>query len=1039
MAEVVRAQSPEMEDYSMADATMISNDDSHLTAGDGFWDPMDISNTPPTNQPEMSSQPTAVFNNQNSLDPQRPPSPLYKIPFGSRRFTAPSCARLVDGKPVEPQINSTSFRPRFSPKSKLRVPYHAYAGPSKACVPMTNRARSSTFTANNTNFVGFHHNNRSRFFPDNQTVSSSLLTARAALLGNGSKTGKLLEGTGRPKATSFFSGSTVQSSLPRKRSFDEGTANDETNHTTPESDTLIRSKYRRASQEGLVNLLQGDSETSHSNVGGQASSDQPIAAPTTFPAQSASSYPQPSQSSLSHFGNYLPTETPSRAHELRGAARGQTQRTPGVNIPGSWPQTPGVFSTPNREGVSTTGTDVANDYTSFTSGVATSNRVSTGPLVSTSVDIPQGHALDTENPQMQAIEGIQNAPPNGSSWQANWLYWVETVQRIYNGPHGMRQTVASVVRSAVEVAGSVKRRALGLFERRRPISPPRRPISVVRASPTRANIRALPEEQRQRLKSRQWDRERGRSPVESYPFPELSLDIPQFPAGPSSAAEAHVAPIRPVPQKPTSNKNAHKAAGRLRPSAPRNASSAKERRHKKNKSASHERSLAQQPSPSLQRRMLLKPTSTVPERVRRIRSILQARRSEKLAIDKIQSKAHQVPKPDYLVPKSLKTAEPEHRAVPKPSILTEEQRAAETVHETEPVHVPELVTELAPHLHPSSPVSPKDGTGQQKENVPPKIDVEVEPIVDPWFQPVPEYPLGRPVSAVRLFYPDKKPLPAGRTESIYASKWREIEEGQKRDLLPTRIRPEGPAVRPLTAKWDTRISEAMTLPNSRTVATTLSGDPLTKRDLSTCYTRMDWLNDEVINAYLALIVDYLRRSHGNTGRRDKPRFHAFNSFFFSNLRDKGYSSVRRWASRAKIGGEDLLNVDTVFIPIHNSSHWTLVVVKPSERTIENFDSLGTLSSRHVALVKDWLRGELGSKYVEEEWTVLPSVSPQQNNGSDCGVFLLSTAKAVAIGIEPLSYGAKDIPLLRRKIVGEIMNGGLEGDFSPSGEDEEVLL
>ncbi|KAL4914862.1 hypothetical protein BDW62DRAFT_213152 [Aspergillus aurantiobrunneus] len=225
----------------------------------------------------------------------------------------------------------------------------------------------------------------------------------------------------------------------------------------------------------------------------------------------------------------------------------------------------------------------------------------------------------------------------------------------------------------------------------------------------------------------------------------------------------------------------------------------------------------------------------------------------------------------------------------------------------------------------------------------------------------------------------------------------------------------------------------MRQPNSKKIATTLSGEPLTKKDLATCYTPMAWLNDEVINSYLALIIDYLRREANNAGRHDKPLYHAFNSFFFSNLRDKGYDSVRRWATRAKIGGEDLLKVKTVFIPVHNSAHWTLIVVNPVERTIEHFDSLGSLSHRHIEIVKTWLRGELGGRYVDDEWTVLPSESPQQDNGSDCGVFLLSTAKAVAVNMQPLSYGAGDTRLLRQKIVAELMNGGLEGEFTPKGQ------
>ena len=250
------------------------------------------------------------------------------------------------------------------------------------------------------------------------------------------------------------------------------------------------------------------------------------------------------------------------------------------------------------------------------------------------------------------------------------------------------------------------------------------------------------------------------------------------------------------------------------------------------------------------------------------------------------------------------------------------------------------------------------------------------------------------------------------------------------DRIPRR--PDGPLVMALTATWESRLQAAMESPESRQLATTLSGDPLTRRDLATCCDPLAWLNDEIINAYLGHIVQYARKRAGNAGRNDPPKYHAFNSFFYSNLRDKGYESVRRWASRAKIGGSALLQTDAVFIPIHDHLHWTLMVVKPTARTIEHFDSLGHPSTVHSSRVKTWLRGELGSLFNEEEWRVLPTLSPQQNNGSDCGVFLLTTAKLVALDV-PLKYGARDIPEIRKRIAAELINGGFDGDFDPEAE------
>lgn len=370
-----------------------------------------------------------------------------------------------------------------------------------------------------------------------------------------------------------------------------------------------------------------------------------------------------------------------------------------------------------------------------------------------------------------------------------------------------------------------------------------------------------------------------------------------------------------------------------------------------------------------------------------------------------------------------------------------------TVHtESSVEHEPVLIPELAPYLRRVPHAAHVEVTGTD-EVVEKELGQALEqlsvarvedepaghnPLAVHWLQS--DTPLGRPISSVRLFNPESPVRPPRRNEAIYEHEWRQ------KDRRGRRLRPErGRAVRPLSPQWEVRVAEAMSAPNSRQLATTLNGDPLTRRDLASCHTPEAWLNDEVINAYLLLLVDYLRRVSGNAGRLDRPKYHAFNSFFYSNLRDRGYESVRRWATRAKIGGEALLDVDMVFVPVHNSAHWTLLVVRPATRSIEYYDSLGSRSLAHVNNIKKWLRGELGDHYVEEEWAVLPSTSPQQDNGSDCGVFLLTTAKALAVGLEPDVYSSADITTLRKKIVAELINGGLQGEFDPVGESGESRL
>ncbi|KAJ5713508.1 uncharacterized protein N7483_010689 [Penicillium malachiteum] len=365
--------------------------------------------------------------------------------------------------------------------------------------------------------------------------------------------------------------------------------------------------------------------------------------------------------------------------------------------------------------------------------------------------------------------------------------------------------------------------------------------------------------------------------------------------------------------------------------------------------------------------------------------------------------------------------------------------------------MPELRTELGSYLRPqrsqrlSIPSTPVQKKPRPIET--PKRTDETHPdamqIDDPWaarsmmFEML---PFGAPVSAVQLVSPQRTPIPNNRIASIYQKEWDQREqEKQAWDAeqgRAIRIRPQGKCVRQLSVSWLDRVTKAMH--SHGAVAQSLSGDELYQKDIATCIKPLAWLNDEIINSYLAVIIQYLRNSTGNTPDQ-RPRYHAFNSFFYSSLRDKGYDSVRRWAKRAKIGGEVLLEVDTVFVPVHESSHWTLMVVRPMDRTIEYFDSLGGRGARQVDTIRKWLHGELGNKFVADEWTLLPSVSSYQDNGSDCGVFLLTNAKAIALNIEPTAFGAKDTILLRRKIVAEIMNGGLHGEFSPVDKTGTVLL
>ncbi|KAL4780347.1 hypothetical protein BJX76DRAFT_338250 [Aspergillus varians] len=732
-------------------------------------------------------------------------------------------------------------------------------------------------------------------------------------------------------------------------------------------------------------------------------------------------------------------------------------------VPGCWPSTPGSMPCRPEPDVATHAEEA------IMSGALPPPQSESSQAPSSSRSPATGSPSNNSNESEHTpLTEARQQPPS------TWNNYYDTVHDSFRAfQRGMTQTVAIAFSGALAIAGSVTQRALALVRRRRH-SQHRGTSPTTTHPPVHANIRALPVEQQRRLRANQWRRDRGHPIMEEYPFPELSFDSPRI----SPIAEPSIQ--RGGIDQPNEGFKSTSSVQRTRKHPAHPQILVNNQGSPRNKNPRRGILKVPRVSPELKRRMLLSPNGRDREHGRRVHQLQVAQRTGNFnAFDEDRVKEGISPESS---PLNVLQARQQASTRSKPKHKVRFQEPLVTVPENQPANVPEL----APHLHHSSPrtgpakfqsfkTEPSAAIEEeQKENIPPDSAVqqdsivETEPVtevsvpkaavepavqvtervetpdepdeswVDPWCQPA-EFPFGRPVSAVRLFYPTPQPLPPGRTESIYAEEWRKIQKEKKLQEGTERIRPEGAAVCPLSEKWETRVKDAMSLPNNRKIVDTLSGDSLTKRDLATCFTPMAWLNDEVINSYLALIIDYLRRENHNDGRHDKPRYHAFNSFFFSSLRDKGYDAVRRWATRAKIGRQNLLDVDTVFIPVHNSSHWTLIVVKPSDRTIEHFDSLGSLSRRHVGLIKSWLRGELGELYVDEEWKVLPSESPQQDNGSDCGVFLLSTAKAVAINIEPLSYGARDTRLLRRKIVAELMNGGLEGDFAPHSQNGDVFL
>ncbi|KAJ2505176.1 SUMO1 sentrin specific peptidase 1 [Coemansia sp. RSA 2052] len=192
--------------------------------------------------------------------------------------------------------------------------------------------------------------------------------------------------------------------------------------------------------------------------------------------------------------------------------------------------------------------------------------------------------------------------------------------------------------------------------------------------------------------------------------------------------------------------------------------------------------------------------------------------------------------------------------------------------------------------------------------------------------------------------------------------------------------------------------------------------PVTAHDVDTLGDGK-WLNDEVINFYMQLIMS---RSEKNP---KLPRVHAFNTFFYSTLRDQGYARVKRWTRRIK-----LFEMDLVVVPVHLGVHWCCAVIDFRAKAVIYYDALLGDNQECLRLLMGYLHDEskdkLGTTFDDSGWTTrCDKQIPQQMNGYDCGVFAITFAEYVARDA-PFSFSQANCPALRRRVTYEIATGSL---------------
>jgi len=216
----------------------------------------------------------------------------------------------------------------------------------------------------------------------------------------------------------------------------------------------------------------------------------------------------------------------------------------------------------------------------------------------------------------------------------------------------------------------------------------------------------------------------------------------------------------------------------------------------------------------------------------------------------------------------------------------------------------------------------------------------------------------------------------------------------------------------ITPEMKKQISQSLSSPPNVTLVECYS-IPIARKDLDTLR-GLNWLNDEIINFYLNMIM---ARSKEND---NWPNVHAFNTFFLSNIRTKGYASVKRWTRKF-----DLFSFDIILVPVHLDVHWCLAVINLKEKSVKFYDSMGSDKPEILKVLLGYIEQEHMDKKKAPFDTSdfeLENVKdiPRQMNGSDCGMFTLKYSEYLSRNAS-ITFTQEDMPYYRQRMVYEIVN------------------
>ncbi|KAI4378929.1 hypothetical protein MLD38_016346 [Melastoma candidum] len=251
-------------------------------------------------------------------------------------------------------------------------------------------------------------------------------------------------------------------------------------------------------------------------------------------------------------------------------------------------------------------------------------------------------------------------------------------------------------------------------------------------------------------------------------------------------------------------------------------------------------------------------------------------------------------------------------------------------------------------------------------------------------------------------------------------KWSSLQELRSGRKAEKEV-PKEPFI-PLTKEEEAEVSAAFSGSRRQVLVVHENSNIVITGELLQCLQPCSWLNDEVINVYLELLKEREKREP-----KKYLNCHFFNTFFYKKLigsrNGYDYKSVRRWTSQRKLG-YNLVECDKIFVPIHKEIHWCLAVINKTDQKFQYLDSLGGRDGQVLKVLAQYYLDEVKDKNGKDvdvsSWDQeFVEGLPEQENGFDCGMFMIKYADFYSRGLD-LCFSQEHMPYFRLRTAKEIL-------------------